>query len=168
MTIRHKSDKTAGRRGFLGGTMLGVVGGSVASLFAQEASADTASKAKLTGLVPQGAPAADSGYTPGILAQGQRLIYVSGQGPEDINADMETQIRQTLDRIGLVLEAGGASYENIAYIGGYFVHLLRDLPVYRKVRKDYFVKPYPTSSCVGVTELAIPGLEIEIEAIAVV
>ena len=48
-----------------------------------------------------------------------------------------------------------------------FVHLKRDLPTYRKVRMDYLLKPYPASTALGVTELAIPGLEIEIEAVAI-
>jgi enamine deaminase RidA (YjgF/YER057c/UK114 family) len=39
--------------------------------------------------------------------------------------------------------------------------------VYRKVRKEYLVKPYPASTAVGVTELAPPGNQIEIEAVAV-
>jgi enamine deaminase RidA (YjgF/YER057c/UK114 family) len=45
--------------------------------------------------------------------------------------------------------------------------MLRDLPIFRKVRQDYLVKPYPASTAVGTPELAIPGLELEIEAVAV-
>jgi enamine deaminase RidA (YjgF/YER057c/UK114 family) len=94
-------------------------------------------------------------------------LYISGQGPKDLDADMETQIRQTFDRIGLLLTAGGASFANVVIIRSYWVHMLRDLPIFRKVRKDYLVKPYPASTAVGTPELAIPGLELEIEAVAV-
>ena len=45
--------------------------------------------ARIIGLNPPDAPAADKGYTPGIHAEGQRLGSVSGQGPRDYNADME-------------------------------------------------------------------------------
>ena len=170
MVDLHKRNQGRPRRDFLTGTLVGMTCGSLGALSSASAQAAgaAASKAKRKGLVPRGAPAADSGYTPGILAQGQRLVFVSGQGPEDLNADMETQLRQTMDRIGLILDAAGASFDNVVIIRGYFVHLLRDLPVYRKVRKDYLVKPYPASTCVGTPELAIPGLEIEIEAVAVV
>ena len=113
-------------------------------------------------------PLAASGYSPGIIATGKRVLVVSGQGPEDLKANMDMQIRQTFDRIGLVLKAGGASFRNVVMLRAYFVHLSRDLPVYRKVRLDYLFEPYPASTAVGVTELAIPGLEIEIEAIAIV
>jgi enamine deaminase RidA (YjgF/YER057c/UK114 family) len=156
------------RREFLGGTLAGLAGGSlIVPTFAAAADDDQPGGSR-KGLHPDGVPAADVGYSPGIAAEGRRLVFVSGQGPEDVNADMETQMRQTFDRIGQVLEAGGASFENVVIIRSYFVHLLRDLPIYRKVRLDYLKKPYPASTAVGTTELAIPGLEIEIEAVAIV
>ena len=36
------------------------------------------------------------------------------------------------------------------------------------VRREFLVKPYPASSLVGVTELAVPGLDFEVEATAVI
>lgn len=164
-----QSDDVNPRRQFLSGAVWGLAGGSLAALSTQAAQADEANakRPKLTGLYPGGAPTAAAGYSPGILAEGQRLVFISGQGPKDLDADMDTQIRQTFDRIGLVLKAAGAGFENVVLLRSYFVHLLRDLPIYRKVRKDYLVKPYPASTGVGTTELAVPGLEIEIEAVAV-
>ena len=94
-------------------------------------------------------------------------MFVSGQGPDDLSADVETQLRQTMENIGEVLQVARASFENIVFLRGYFVRLSRDLPVYRKIRKDYLKKPYPASSCVGVTELAVPGMKFEIEALAI-
>ena len=122
---------------------------------------------KRKGLYPKEAPSADVGYSPGILAEGQKFIFVSGQGPRDLKADMETQMRQTFERIGEVLKEAGALMENVVIIRSYFVNMKRDLPVFRKVRKEFLVKPYPASTAIGTTELAIPGLEIEIEAVAV-
>jgi enamine deaminase RidA (YjgF/YER057c/UK114 family) len=100
-------------------------------------------------------------------ARRQRLVFISGQGPRDFNADMETQFRQTFERIKLILEQAGGSMKNIVILRAYFVHFSRDLAVYRKVRKEYLVQPYPASTAVGVTELAPPGNQIEIEAVAV-
>jgi enamine deaminase RidA (YjgF/YER057c/UK114 family) len=159
------------RRHFLGGALVGLAAGSFvglpsASAQAPEAKSVPKSNTKLKGLHPEGAPAADVGYTPGILAEGRKLVFVSGQGPRDLNADMETQIRQTFKRIGLVLAAAGGSMKNIVLLRSYFVNMSRDLPVYRKVRREFLTKPYPASTAVGVTELAVPGLQIEIEAVA--
>jgi enamine deaminase RidA (YjgF/YER057c/UK114 family) len=159
------------RRKFLSeGVAAGLAGGALVGLAAQQAGAAQVgpSQVKLNGLHPDGAPADDSGYTPGILAEGvQKVIFVSGQGPEDYDADMETQMRQTFQRIGKVLAASGASFENIVILRSFFVHMARNLPAYRKVRKEFLKQPYPASTAVGTTELAIPGLEIEIEAVAV-
>ncbi|MBI2928232.1 MAG: hypothetical protein HYY24_21395 [Verrucomicrobia bacterium] len=156
------------RRAFLAGALAGVAGGSVVSASAATPPDAARAAAKLQGLYPSDAPAADVGYSPGILAEGQRLVFVSGQGPRDLNANMETQMRQTFERIGKVLEAAGGSMKNIVMMRSYFVNIARDLPVFRKMRREFLSKPYPASTAVGVTELAVPGLQIEIEAVAVV
>ena len=159
------------RREFISmGLAAGLVGGVTMSTGADAAPlARSAAAPKLTGLDPDGAPSADSGYTPGISAPvGQKVIFVSGQGPIDYDADMETQMRQTFDRIGKVLREGGADWENVVILRSFFVNISRDLPVYRKVRKDYLKAPFPASTAVGTPELAIPGLGIEIEAVAII
>ncbi len=166
----------AGRRDLMGAAVCsaaGVLAMTGRSAFAEVASTEPAANGPVgtslskTALRPAGAPSADVGYSPAILAQGQKLLFISGQGPADLQADMETQIRQTFDRIGLLLEAAGATFGNVVIIRSYWVHMLRDVEIFRKVRKDYLVEPYPASTAVGTPELAIPGLELEIEAVAV-
>ena len=157
------------RRDFLSVAILGATGGTLAGLGEGAAvAAEEEPRARMRGLFPEGAPAAASGYSPGIAAEGRRVVFVSGQGPKDLEADRETQFRQTFDRIGLVLKEAGASFADVVMIRAYFVHLSRDLAAYRKVRLEYLKEPYPASTAVGVTELAVAGLEIEIEAIAIV
>ena len=156
------------RRRFVTGTIAGLAGGALAAVSAESGQAAKVEKAARVGIDPSAAPSADSGYTPGILATGNKVVFVSGQGPKDYDVDMETQMRQTFDRIEEVLKEAGAGWENVVILRSYFVHLLRDLPAYRKVRKEYLKKPYPASTAVGTPELAIPGLEIEIEAVAVI
>jgi enamine deaminase RidA (YjgF/YER057c/UK114 family) len=169
MLEQHQARQTDDRRAFLGLALLGASGRSLAALTPDAAAAnDEKSAGRLQELRPEGAPAAAPGYSPGIRAEGQRVIFVSGQGPKDLKADVETQIRQTFDRIGLVLKAGGATFRDVVMVRAYFVHLSRDLPVYRKVRMDYLSEPYPAATAVGVAELAIEGLEVEIEAVAIV
>jgi len=170
MKPKSQRNNSKDRRTFLTATVLGLAGGipSLANAAADlNLTPSTAKAMKIQGLNPPDAPAADVGYTPGILAEGQRLVFISGQGPRDYNADMETQFRQTFERIKVILEQAGGSMANILILRAYFVHFSRDLPVYRKVRKEFLVKPYPASTAVGVTELAPPGNQIEIEAVAV-
>ncbi len=154
------------RRAFMTGTIAGLAGGAA---ILSSTTATAADNVKLTGLDPDAAPAADSGYTPGIKAEGgQTVVFVSGQGPEDYNADMETQMRQTFDRIGKVLAEAGAGFENVVILRSYLVDIARDLPAYRKVRKEFLKQPYPASTAVGTPALAIPGQMIEIEAVAII
>jgi enamine deaminase RidA (YjgF/YER057c/UK114 family) len=172
MTHSHNPHSRTRRRKFLAATLLCVVGSTLPSVPMAVAATDSANKPnrtkmKIKGLYPPDAPAADIGYSPGILVEGKKLLFISGQGPRDLNADMETQIRQTLERIRAIVEQAGGSMKNIVILRSYFVHLIRDLPIYRKVRREYLVKPYPASTAVGVSELATPQLQIEIEAVAV-
>jgi len=154
------------RRQVLAGALAGAAGGLLLAS-PSHAADESEVPVKRTALHPEGAPAADVGYSPAIIAEGRRLLFISGQGPEDINADMETQIRQTFDRIGLLLKEAGGSFANVAIVRSYWVHMLRDLAAFRKVRKEYLIEPYPASTAVGTPELAIPGLELEIEVVAV-
>ena len=161
------SDGMHARRDLLRGAAFAAAGGLMIERTA-DAADPQAGTAKREALRPAGAPAADVGYSPAIVAQGQRLVFISGQGPNDIKADMETQIRQTLDKIGILLKAAGGSFANVVMVRTYWIHLRRDLPIFRKVRREYLVEPYPASTAVGTPELATEGLELEIEAVAVV
>ena len=170
MKAKSSVKQSQARRKFLAAGLVGLAAGI--PVVAKAAEGDNAKSsrgkpARLTGLNPPDVPAADVGYTPAILAEGQRLLFISGQGPRDYNADVETQFRQTFERIKLILEQAGGTMANIAILRAYFVHFSRDLPVYRKVRKEFLVKPYPASTAVGVMELAPAGNQIEIEAVAV-
>jgi enamine deaminase RidA (YjgF/YER057c/UK114 family) len=158
------------RRKFVSGAFVGGAAGWLlagSALTAAEAPGGDPLPISKKALRPREAPSADVGYSPGIVAEGRRLLFVSGQGPQDLKADMETQIRQTFDRIGSILKEAGGSFANVVIIRSFWVHLLRDIATFRKVRLDYLVDPYPASTAVGTTELAIPGLELEIEAVAV-
>jgi enamine deaminase RidA (YjgF/YER057c/UK114 family) len=161
--------KPQARRAFLSAGLMALAGlptraNSADSSKTKSVNPDTL---KIEGINPPDAPAADVGYTPAILASGQRLLVISGQGPRDYSAPMEIQFRQTFERIKMIVEQAGGSMRNLVILRAYFVHFSRDLPVYRKVRKEFLIKPYPASTAVGVTELAPEGNQIEIEAVAV-
>ena len=166
MPIQSLTEGIHARRDLLRSATLAAAGGLLFDQIAEGAEV-TAKGVERKGLFPEGAPAAAAGYSPALSAQGQRILLISGQGPKDRSADMETQIRQTMDKLGILLKAAGASFANVVMIRTYWLHLQRDLEIYRKVRRDYLIEPYPASTAVGVTELATPDLELEIEAVAV-
>ena len=100
------------------------------------------------------------GYSAGVVAEGQRWLFLSGQVPQDLDADMRTQIRQVFEQIRKLLGAGGATWGDVVMVRAYFLHLERDLPVFREVRREFLEPPYPAATVVGVSALASEGLKV--------
>lgn len=112
--------------------------------------------------------------TPGHFTNAVRLdglVFLSGAGPVDelsqlVGAgDIERQAQQTLENLSLVLRASGSDFSRVLKINIYLLSIA-DLPKITAVRKQYFGDTRPASTAVGVSELAIPGMLIEIDLIA--
>ncbi len=115
------------------------------------------------------APAPAGPYTPGLVTGD--YVFVSGQGPFHPNTkampeSIEAQTAQTLENVKAILEAAGASMADVVKV----TVLLTDLSEFQKMNKvyeQYFLQPFPTRTTFGVA-LAVPGMRIEIDAIAYV
>ena len=112
---------------------------------------------------------------PYYLSQGFRvgdLVIVSGQAALDEHGaivgagDFDAQAEQTFRTLARVLEAGGASLDRVVKVT-IFLTDMANFPKIVELRKRWFSAPYPADTIVEVTALALPELEIEIEAIAV-
>ena len=112
---------------------------------------------------------------PYYLSQGFRvgdLLIVSGQAALDEHGaivgvgDFDAQAEQTFRNLARVLEAGGASLDRVVKVT-IFLTDMGNFPKIVELRKRWFSAPYPADTIVEVTALALPELEIEIEAIAV-
>jgi reactive intermediate/imine deaminase len=113
-------------------------------------------------------------YEPFRLSQGFRvgeLVFVSGQAAIDENGqiigegDFDAQAQQTFQNLRRVLEAGGSSLDRVVKV----TIFLTDMSNFGKIvelRGTWFTPPYPADTIVEVSSLALPELEIEIEAIA--
>ncbi len=114
-------------------------------------------------------------YEPFRLSQGFRvgnLLFVSGQAAIDETGavvgagDFDAQAEQTFRNLGRVLEAGGSSLAHVVKV----TIFLTDMANFAKIvelRGRWFTPPWPADTIVEVSALALPELEIEIEAIAV-
>jgi len=94
-------------------------------------------------------------YSQVVVATGSKLVFVSGQEPEDI--------------LGSALAAAGARPEQVTRITIYVVNYERDecLPIIEQARVALFGNHKPADVVVGVATLS-PGYLIEVDAIAVV
>ena len=101
------------------------------------------------------------------------LVFVSGQAALDADGqivgegDFAAQAACAFDNLRKVLEAAGSSLAQVAKVT-IFLTDASNFPHILECRERYFQEPYPADSTIEVTGLAIPGLMIEIEAIAVV
>ena len=111
---------------------------------------------------------------PYAYSQGFRvgeLLIVSGQAAIDEHGqivgagDFDAQAEQTFRNLARVLEAGGSSLERIVKVTIYLTDM-SNFPKIVELRKRWFTPPYPADTIVEVSALALPELEIEIEAIA--
>lgn len=115
-------------------------------------------------------------FEPFFISQAFRLdnlVITSGQAAIDPNGnivgvgDFDAQAEQTFRNLQSVLEAAGSSLGQIIKVTIY----LTDMSNFAKImelRQQWFTAPYPADTIVEVKSLALPELEIEIEAMALV
>jgi 2-iminobutanoate/2-iminopropanoate deaminase len=110
-------------------------------------------------------------FSAGVKVPAGQLIFVSGQvarnaaGETVGQGDIRAQTRQALENVKAVLEAAGATMDDIVKVT-VFVTDVRHLAAIHEVRAEYFRQDYPASTLVEVKSLVSPELMIEIEAIA--
>lgn len=97
-----------------------------------------------------------------------KTLYISGQIGE--GDTLETQMRSALAKLMALLEAEGATMDEVVKMNTYIVDYgPESLEVFRGVRAELMGDTdMPASTLVGVDALALPEWLIEIEAVAVV
>jgi 2-iminobutanoate/2-iminopropanoate deaminase len=110
----------------------------------------------------------------GAYSQGWRagdFIFVTGTGPIDprtgrlVDGEIEAQTEQTIDNIVAILEADGASLNDVVKVN---VHL-SDTGLFARYNAVYakrFSRPYPVRTTVGSDLGHTPGMLIEIDCVA--
>ena len=113
--------------------------------------------------------------TDGTWAQAARrgnMLFISGQVPLDSEGnlvgkdDFAAQAKQTLDNLMAMLEAGGATVQDLASIT-VFLTDMGNRPTFAAVRKDYFKDDPPASTVVEINRLFADEILLEINGIAV-
>ena len=99
------------------------------------------------------------------------MIWVSGQvGMNDkfeMGEGIEEQARMAFQNLTHVLEEAGSSMADIVELITYHVSM-KDMRQFSKVKAEFITADYPAWTAVGVSELVLPGLLVEIRATAVI
>ena len=99
------------------------------------------------------------------------LLFISGIAPLDAAGklvggdDVAAQTRQVLVNMGKILAAAGAGFADVLRVTVYLTDV-DDRVKINPVRQEFFGKARPASTLFGVATLAVPGMKVEIEAIA--
>jgi enamine deaminase RidA (YjgF/YER057c/UK114 family) len=98
-------------------------------------------------------------------------IWVSGQVGIDATMTpakgIEAQAHLAFQALKSVLEAAGASLADIVELTTFHTDLRCEIHVFGQVKDQYLPDRYPSWTAVGVTQLALPELCVEIRAVAV-
>ncbi len=98
------------------------------------------------------------------------LLFVSGLTAHDAQGalvgegDAAAQTEQILSNLGKVLAAAGAGFGDVLKVTVYLTDVA-DRTKINPVRQRHFGTSKPASTLVGVRELALPGMKVEIEAV---
>ena len=101
------------------------------------------------------------------------VLYVSGIAPLDADGnlvgadDAVAQTRQVLENMQLILEAAGTDFSQTLRVTVYLTDVA-DRTRINPVRQEFFGDAKPASTLIGISELAVPGMKVEIEAIVAI
>jgi 2-iminobutanoate/2-iminopropanoate deaminase len=111
------------------------------------------------------APSPVGPYSQGIVANG--FLYTAGFGPQDprtgeMSDNILDQTRQVLANVRAVLDAHGASMDDVVKSTVHLQHLDRDFAEFNRAYKEFFAEPYPVRTTVGST---LAGILVEIDVV---
>ena len=119
-----------------------------------------------------------NGYTHVVTAQEPlRWLFVSGQGGEDAEANLPDnfarQAEQALRNVEIALAAGGACMADVTKLTVLIVdHGLQRFEQWQNSIRQHWggsdLPPFPACTLIPVPKLALPGMLIEVDAIAAV
>ncbi|WP_268800667.1 RidA family protein [Pseudomonas huanghezhanensis] len=110
-----------------------------------------------------------AGYAPAVKVGD--TLYCAGQvgrtADLTVIEDPEEQFLAAWNNLRQVLAAGGCTFEDVVDMTTYHVDMHRHMPVFRRVKDEVFPRGACAWTCIGVSDLARPGLLVEIKCIAV-
>ena len=115
----------------------------------------------------------DFSFSPAVTTVGGRVIWLAGHGaPHDssgksLAGDFEAQVHETFKYLEATLKSMGGKLEDMVTMTVFITDgRLGDRFV--ALRKEIFKECFPASALITVTGLAVPGLMVEVQGIAVI
>ena len=113
-------------------------------------------------------------YSPAVITEGGRVVWLAGQTAlqdadgRDIAGQFEPQTRRVFTLLDEVLRRAGGTLADLVTMT-VFIKEARYGDRFVEIRREYFPDgKFPASALITVTNFARPGMEIEIQAVAVI
>ena len=113
-------------------------------------------------------------FSPAVITEGGRIVWLAGQtamadaNGKDIRGDFEAQTRRIFALLDETMKRAGGSLADLVTMT-VFIKEPRHGNRFVEMRREYFPDgKFPGSALITVTNFAQPGMEIEIQAIAVI
>jgi enamine deaminase RidA (YjgF/YER057c/UK114 family) len=105
-------------------------------------------------------------YSPAVITEGGRIVWLAGQTA--VADDFEAQTRRVFALIDETMRRAGGTLADLVTMT-VFIKEPRHGDRFVEIRKEYFPDgKFPGSALITVSNFARPGMEIEIQAIAVI
>ncbi len=119
---------------------------------------------------PEGVSLPQASFGLGIVIEpGHRLAFLTGRtgnNPDgSYSDDFETQARNTLASVSVLLNEAGMDWSNVVKINVYLTDST-DIPVWGRVRDEVIGQSRPSGTGVIVKALAAPDARVEVTVIA--
>ena len=108
------------------------------------------------------------------LERPQALVIASGQTGVDADGavvhpdDFEAETRLLFENMRMVLEGAGATFADVFKLTVFLLDMDAQNAAFNRVKPEFFGDHAPAQTTVEVSALAVPGLSLEVEAMAVV
>lgn len=113
-------------------------------------------------------------YSPAVVTQGGRIVWLAGQTAtksadgRDISGNFEEQVRAIFASMDATIRRAGGTLANLVTMT-VFIKEPRYGDRFVEMRGGFFPDGnYPASALITVTNFARPGMELEIQGVAVV
>jgi 2-iminobutanoate/2-iminopropanoate deaminase len=113
-------------------------------------------------------------YSPAVVTDGGRIVWMAGQTAtadadgKDISGNFEAQTRRVFALMDQTLQRAGGTLANLVTMT-VFIKEPRYGDRFVQIRRELFPDGnFPASALITVTNFARPGMEIEIQGIAVI
>ena len=114
------------------------------------------------------ARAQERAFSRAVTTEGGKTIWLGGQTASlPPVADFDTQARDVFAQLDKTLKAQGGSLKDMVTMT-VFITDARNGDRFVAIRKEIFKECFPASALITVTGLAVPGLLVEVQGIALI